>query len=60
MVFNADKCHYIPLCKDTENIKFYFDGNPYLISKKETILGIIINNDTLLDSHKRVKKLPKS
>ena len=35
MVLNADKCHYMLLGKDTENVKIYFDGNNYANSNEE-------------------------
>ena len=40
------------LGKATENTKFSFDGNTYVNSKEEKILGIIIDNDLFFDSHK--------
>ena len=38
------------LGKDSENGKFYFDGNTYVISKNE-LLAIIIDNALFFDSH---------
>ena len=51
-VLNADKCPYMCLDKATENTKISFDGNTYVNSKEEKILGIIIDNDFFFDSHK--------
>ena len=51
MVLNADKWHYMHFGKNTENTKFYFDGNTCAICKEEKILGIMINNALLFDSH---------
>ena len=35
MILNADKCQHMCLGKDTENEKFYFDGNTYVNSKEK-------------------------
>ena len=40
------------LDKATENTKISFDGNTYVNSKEEKILGIVIDNDLFFDSHK--------
>ena len=54
MILNADKCQHMCLGKDTENEKFYFDGNTYVNSKEKKI-DIIIGNALLLNS--RIKEL---
>ena len=39
------------LGKAPENTKIYFDGNTYVNSKEEKILGVIIDNDLVFDIH---------
>ena len=58
MVLNADKCHFMYLCKDTENETFIFNNIIFTNSNVEKILVITIDNKLIFRS--QIKALYKT